>query len=324
MMTGVPNRRGVALLAAIALMILVGLLLAGVIAATAASERSTRLAQLDAGLDHEATFALETAFGDARTYDIADLGAGESRSYRVPIAGALSDTAIVTATRLRGDLVWLVANVSTARGDARRRVSLVARYPSLGVVPLAALTSHGDVTLNRVTFAFDSSGDASCLLPRTGDVVTAFGATVGGDAAPVTLVQTSAGDSVAYGLTSRQLAQVDSADARGMLGAIPVTRVHGDTSITGGELDGVIIADGAIAITGPFSVHGLLIARGVIRATSGGFTLVGGAMSFATSPGPAIDVSDASLTFSPCTIARVLRRAFRPVRVHRRSWAELF
>ena len=105
-----------------------------------------------------------------------------------------------------------------------------------------------------------------------------------------------------------------------------MVRVHGDTTIAGGTFDGLMIVDGALTITGPFAATGLIVARGPIVTTGGGFALTGAMLSFAKPPSGeyALDLGGASIRFSPCVVARAIRRSvtLRPVR--ERSWSEFF
>ena len=101
----------------------------------------------------------------------------------------------------------------------------------------------------------------------------------------------------------------------------------GDTTISTGSFDGILMVDGALTIAGPFTMSGLIVARGAIDATAASsLSLVGAVMSFAPrgSGAPAIKFSGVTIRYSRCAVDRALRRALIPRRVVQRSWIELF
>ena len=76
MMTSSRPPRGVALFAALALMSVIALLVAGAAASTRASQRASRLARTDASLTTAADYALANVLADARGLGFADLPLG--------------------------------------------------------------------------------------------------------------------------------------------------------------------------------------------------------------------------------------------------------
>ena len=149
-------------------------------------------------------------------------------------------------------------------------------------------------------------------------MIVAPGAVVsGGDSSRVAM-RPSAADTSGYYLTASQLATLDSAHT--------IVHVRGDTTLTGGSgLDGILIVDGSVTIVGAYRATGLIVARGPIVATGGGFSLTGAALSFATpASAPAIELSDATIRYSICAVARAFRVALAPRPVRQRSWAEVF
>lgn len=316
------ERQGIALLAALALMALIALLVVGAQSTSSLAQRGARLAYGGALLTSAADYGLNTVLADPAGYGLAELPLGQARTWAVPFPAEPPVHLDVSATRLRGGLIWLVANASLAGLDsAQRRFNLIARFPALGAAPTAAIVSRGGVSIGHdVALSVDVAPEADCASPPVADVIVAPGAATGGEGAANVRAaeQTLAGDSASYFLTGGQVAALERGGN--------VRHVHGDTVIAGGSFDGILIVDGALTIAGPFIASGLIVARGRIDAHSGGLVMAGSLMSFARAvPGmSAIDLASAAVRYSGCAVARSLRMAapLRPVR--QRSWAELF
>lgn len=314
------RQSGIALLAAMALVGLVGLLVIGALASSTLAQRGASASESEALLATAADFAASAPLADPEQYGLADLPLGRPRTFSAAIPGASAPSAEVTVTRLRNGVVWLVgAAWSHGRDSAERRISIVARFPVAGPVPVAAVVSRGSVNIGRnVALSLDASPEADCADPPVADILIAPGATTtGADSLRVAQMAVAA-DSAAYHLTVSQVGALDS--------SLNVQHVRGDTTIAAGSFAGVMLVDGALTITGPFSATGLVIARGRIDARAGGLTVVGGLMSFAN-PGAglnAIDLASASVRYSPCAVARAFRAAKPPHPARQRSWAELF
>ncbi|HWH53363.1 MAG TPA: hypothetical protein VN651_17580 [Gemmatimonadaceae bacterium] len=312
-----PARRGMALIAALALMTVLGLLIVGAVGSVVVAQRSAELARIDATLDAAADYAIGTVLADPRGYGLADLALGRARSYSIPLVDA--GRAAVSATRLPGGILWLVAALGAGSPDSgRRTMSLVARFPSLGFIPPAAIVARGGVvTTNAVAFSVDTATDPDCgNRSPPAEVVVAPGSSASLGAGQRVATSSAAGDSASYLLTVAQLAALDS----GVPGA--VVHVRGDTTIASGAFDGVLIVDGSVAVTGAFALSGLLVARDSVTASSG-LTVRGAMMAFGSSQ-VAMRLASGVIEYSPCQIARALRRAARPLPVRGRAWGELF
>jgi hypothetical protein len=309
-----------ALLAALALLALIALLVVGSVATTSLAQRSSRLAHSDALLTAAADYALNSVMSDPAGYALADLPFGQSRAFAFASPGPESITTTVDVTRLRAGVVWLVANSSLAGLDqGERRINLVARFPSVGLLPNAAIVSRGGVSIAAdVSFPSDSSTDPDCAAPTAADIVVAPNASFSGPGVARVSHGASAADSATYFITAGQLAM--------LAGATTVTHVLGDTVISGGSFTGILIVDGSLTVAGPFTASGLLVALGPIDAGAGGLTLNGTLMSFAepTDGSPAVTLAGASIRYGGCAIARAFRVALPPRPVRGRSWAELF
>jgi len=312
-------RHGFALFAALALLGFVGLLVGGAFAAFRLAERSAGGARGDVLLNAAADNAIGWTVSEAPTLrlDTLPLGVAALVAAEPPNASGVNVT--VSVTRLPRNVLWLVVDAQRpGLAGGRRRVNLVARWREPAPMPPAAIVARGDVRLGGgVVVASDTAGDADCRPGPVASVVTAPGSAVTSADSLSIATDAAAQDSAAYLLTARQLQR---------LGGASVVRVAGDTTIAGGAFEGILIVDGALTIGGPFSASGLVVSRGPIAATAGGLAVTGAIMSFAPrSPGrPAIDLGPATLRYSPCVIAKAVRRVvpLRPVRA--RSWAELF
>ena len=225
----------------------------------------------------------------------------------------------VSVTRLPAGVLWMVADALAGADRGHRRVNLVAGFPSLGGRVAGAVTARGDVEIGSdVTFLTDSSTDPECAAAAGRPIAIAPSAIVTGIDSTAIAVSASALDSATYYLTARQLAVLREAGR--------FVHALGDTTISTGAFDGILIVDGALTIAGPFSATGLIVARGAIDATAGSFSLVGAVMSFAPrgSGIAAIKFSGVTVRYSQCAVDRALRRALIPRRVVQRSWIELF
>lgn len=306
-----------AFIAALGLVALLGVLIAGALASSIAARRATWLSQSDAALAASADYALGATLATWQESLLADLPLGVPRAFESTVAQSAAVHATVVATRLPDDLLWLVADARTGGVDrGRRRFGLIARFGVPGPPPPAAIVSRGNVTLGDVVASIDTSGDADCAARGDGaDVVVAPGATWTVADSVRAATDPRALDSATYYLASRQRAWLDS--------AVAVRHVIGDTTIAGGSYQGILLVDGALRITGPFTVTGFVIARGSIEAGDSVF-VTGAIASFATAPQTAISLSSGAIRYAPCVIARMLRRASPPRPVRARSWSEIF
>jgi hypothetical protein len=311
-------RRGIALVAALGVMTLLSLMVAGAFAASLLGERSSRLTFSDASLSASADYAITTVLADPAGYGLADLPFGQPRSFDVVVPGGARAT--VSVTRLPTSVLWLVADASIAGIDqGHRRVNMVARFPTLAVLPPAPIVARGNVIArDSVSFSADTTGDPDCAAANAFDVFTSLGATATVNDSARVGARANAGDSTTYYMSSQQLALLDSTG--------PLVHVRGDTTINGGTFTGILVADGSIAVTGASSFIGLVIARGAITATAGGFSLTGAMMAYGnpTNGTTAIELAHATIRYAPCIVANAMRRASRPKPVRQRSWAELF
>jgi hypothetical protein len=301
-------------------MMLLGLMVAGAFAASLLGEQSSRLTQSDAVLGAAADYAITTVLGDPRGNHLADLPFGQPRSFDVAVPGAASVRATVVVTRLSAGVLWLVVDAVVGGVDqGHRRINVVARFPSPGALPPAAVVARGNVVArDSVSFGVDSTGDPDCAVASMLDVITPSGATVNAGGSARVGALGVAGDSATYYMKARQVAMLDT--------AATVVHVRGDTTIAGGTFSGILLVDGSITVTGPFAVTGLVIARGAMSAIAGGFSVTGAIMAYGDPPrdGVVLEIAHASIRYAPCAIASALKHAVVPRPVSQRSWAEVF
>ncbi|MEO7085560.1 MAG: hypothetical protein ABI442_03370 [Gemmatimonadaceae bacterium] len=314
-------RRGVALFAALMLMVVIGLLAGGAVAASALSQRSLRMARIDATLTAGANYGMSTVLSDADDYGLADLPLGVSR--RIAVASDVGDSVIVSATRLAGNLLWLVSVARSAEPDSGvRRFNTIARFPFPGPIPSAGIMARGNVRLGSdVVLSRDTASAADCRPGAAVDFAVAPGSVVTRVvASPDTLrvlTTPAAADSASYYLLRRQIALLDSGGR--------IVHARADTTVVGGTFMGILVVDGSLTIAGPFHATGFIVVRGGVSAVAGGFELNGALVSFApNAASPAIDLAAATVVFSPCAVSRAFRLAAPPRPVPKRSWAEMF
>lgn len=312
------ERPGVALFAALSLTMIVGLLIAGAVATTRSLQRSGRAERADVALTMDADEALGTVLANLHALAVDDLPLGQRKAISVVVDNARA-SAIVSVTRLPGGVLWLVSDVSGfGADDGHRRTNLVARFPSILPRVGGGIVARGDVELSSdVSVTADSSVEPDCEDPLGAVVSVAPGVQSTVPDTSLVSPRAEAADSATYLLTGRQQSALQCVGR--------FVHVHGDTAITGGAFDGILIVDGSLTITGPFTATGLLVARGPIVA-AGGITIIGSVRSFAESGigKLAIKFSGASIRYSRCAVERALRRALDAHPVTQRSWSEIF
>jgi hypothetical protein len=307
-----------ALVMALTLLALLGIAIAGGLAHTVASQRAATLSQNAALLDAAADRALSIMLGSAGSYGLPTLKLGERRVFTMDGPDAPEVSSSIAVTRLHGGVLWIVAVVTSRRDSlARRRVNLVARFPVVGSPPPAALVSRGSLHLgDDVRFSADTTQDADCEAAVGAAVIVAPGASVRVPAGVRVDTSAAAGDSSTFFLTQRQLSSLSNASG--------VVRVAGDTIIAGGAFEGILIVDGSLSLRGTVAMTGLIIVRGGVDASDATVSLHGALLVYAAPSDVSTILTAASVEYSPCIVARVMRVALSPRVVRLRSWAELF
>lgn len=286
------RRRGVALVAALSLMTLLGLVIVGSIATTTIAERASRASLIDAPLNASAELAAASILADPTAYGLADLQIGIPATLAFPLTSAPGIITSVSTVRMAGGLILVLADARAASDSlSRRRVARLARFPLAELVPRASITSGGPVKFAPdVTVGRDSLTAADCR-------------------------ESAAADSI---VTTDSATLYSAEWQRAALDASSAVHVRGDTTISSGGFTGLLLIDGDLSVTGTFTLNGLAVVRGKVIAhaglvLTGALIAVGGA-----------DLAGASITYSPCLIGQVVRRAVRPRLIRGRGWAEVF
>ena len=104
-----------------------------------------------------------------------------------------------------------------------------------------------------------------------------------------------------------------------LLAPTGVVHVAGNATLSGGSGQGILIVDGVLAITGPVTFAGVVVARAGISVAAGGVGITGLVRAAGSPP-----VAGAlGLTRDAITIQDVLCQSLTPVAVRGRRWQEL-
>ncbi len=285
----VPARPGVALITTLGMTMLLGLLIAGAVAANTLAHRATA-AQLDqAPLVAALDVAAAQALAAADSLHLAELEPGSSSAFDIVVSSSAHTRVSATVTAIGLGILWIALDArSLADTTHRRRAGLIARFPLAGVIPPAPVISQDSATISTDTsVGVDTScGSSSVTSHRSSDSTTVYDAE-----------------------WQRQL----------LASATGVWRVGRDTTVGAVSYEGILIADGDLTIDGSAELRGLVIAHGRLQVRGG--ARVTGAL---VSQYAGVEISASQIRYSPCLVGRVLRRAASARTVHGRSWAELF
>lgn len=327
-------RRGMALVAVLAVVGLLAVLAIATLSVTTRLNQGSALAARDARLDAAASYALATALIEWRQRGLSSLGAGGSRQIVVVVPGSPVSAAVMV-TRLDSALFWIVAE-AVAVDDARRRENMVVRLSIPRTDSMPPLLAGGDVSLSQLfTVVRDS---ASRCAPVAPDLMLGPGAsltTVDGLPSSLTIQRSLAADDptllshIGSLATATLAASADVVLPAGATVPAPLGVVHasGDLTLVGGAGQGVLLVDGLLTLAGPVSFAGLIVARGGIVTTADGADISG---AMRTGPGGTdehgtLDITR-QFTFRPsvCATQTVLRSAVIPRAVSGRAWAEMY
>jgi hypothetical protein len=275
---------------------MLGLLMTGAVAVAVNGQHAARLSTTDGVLIGAADYAAGELLADPRLFGLSDLPLGRGASFAMSVPGAANIQSSATVTRLPSALYWVVARAAMPGTDsARRTVNVVARTIWIGTPPAAPFVARGTTVLSPdVSVEAEPGGEADCAA-----------------AALPAPIETA--DSVALFETPEAFSLGDAAGVR---------IVRRDTVITSGAFDGILMVDGDLTVDGAFDMRGLIVARGRVRSSIG-LRLTGAVISRATGPA-AIDLRGATVRYSPCLVASIVRRVSSIEVVHGWGWTELF
>lgn len=99
-----------------------------------------------------------------------------------------------------------------------------------------------------------------------------------------------------------------------------VVHVNGNATVLGGSGEGILIVEGRLAIVGPFSFSGVIVARGGISVAGPGVTITGMIRAAGAPP----IAGSLTLNTNATVVQDVLIQGVTPTVVKGRRWAELF
>ena len=107
-------------------------------------------------------------------------------------------------------------------------------------------------------------------------------------------------------------------------GRFPIIHLTGDVTITGGQGQGIILADGNLTFGGTFSFYGIIIVRKGFKTIAGGSPKVYGAMMAQDSNlATTAFAGDAVINYSKCALLKTKDATGTPAQLRSRSWVEL-
>ena len=105
----------------------------------------------------------------------------------------------------------------------------------------------------------------------------------------------------------------------------PIIHFTGNTSLTTGTGQGIMLVDGDLTEAGSFTFTGIIIARGTVRATGSGNTVTGMIMAAAVVLGDAVTLTGSTtLQYSSCAVQQVLSTTSPLAVAKGRSWVNLY
>ena len=103
---------------------------------------------------------------------------------------------------------------------------------------------------------------------------------------------------------------------------LPIVRVDGDLTLGGGIGQGILLVNGDLRITGPFTFHGMMIVKGAVDITAPAD--VSGILAAAELRSGAGPVTQLKVHYSKCIIANSLDSAAPLSPLSSRGWIQLF
>lgn len=184
----------------------------------------------------------------------------------------------------------------------------------LGDPPISADSAAGDTS----TYASFGASDWNTLA-ASADVRLA-----GGDMTPSPILtatlpaRCNTGESSNWGDTARS----DPSDP--CEHHFPLIYSEGDLRLNGGAGQGVLLVNGDLDLSAPFTFFGPVIVRGSVRSSGPGVRIHGALMAAQLNSLGASALDGTLITYSSCAIRHALRGSTRPTPVAQRAWADLF
>jgi hypothetical protein len=344
------TRRGFALAAVLAALVVIGALVAGgffVFLETGRLSRSAARAERALGAAERgadsALALLDTAPAGTRPLAVD--------SARITFPGG--SLALVAVTALDSATWWVVVTgaADTALPPLERRINVVAVRDRPALRPRGALTLSAGAELEGVArvdgaaLVPDEYASRCPAAPRDGagavagdrGAVTASGAALVLGAPPI-LVDSAAGDTArAPVLGAARFAELAAWPDAVLDTAVPaLPRPAGrpfPRLLARGNLSlgpdaagaGLLLVDGNLTLAGPFRFDGVIVVRGALHTVGDGIGVRGAvfARSAVLGTGSAAAAGDEQIRYAPCLVSLALDGASRVVRERRRGWMDM-
>jgi hypothetical protein len=363
------KHRGVALVAVLYFLVVCALTIAAVLFAQRSAKRNALSTANGTQLLAAAEAALYSALSSWSSAERSRQAVGSTAASTATNNASVHTTTYVT--RLTSRVFSITSEAMFVSGNVARRVSLLVRLPFDARPVRGALISAVDVTIGaQVRFATDSTpcDTASAAVVLTPNAGLAIDADIPPASQPSMLRDSIADDSSIYlrvadtwwsALAQRadiRLAadaritptpivvagQCSTSDANwgDPLGLIaecahraPLVYVPGDLTIDGGAGQGVLLVEGHLAIAGPFTFSGQIVARHGIETLADNIAISGAVYAWRSSSDASVShaiTNDVRLThattlrYSACDARHGIASWLQPRRVRERAWSELF
>jgi len=369
MTTTSRRRRGVVLASALYYLAALALLIVGTVYASRGARIGATGTVSDAMLAGAIDHAFARRLADWNAPARAKQPVGSAASIEFETVREVIGTASIT--RLGPSLYWVAVESRSANdAAARRRATLIVRALVPQPLVRASIVSQGDVIVGvQARIVADTTTPEDCPTPPAVSLALAPDATLQREGAADTITTIRLVDAArdetfdrfgtesfatlasnadvrlpadtslapttpAHGTCVTARATDDWSDrtaADGCVVAPPIVFAAGDLTITGGSGTGLLLVQGRLRVTGPFTFTGAIVARGGVEITGDGTVITGSVLAArltttsGVTPGASLVVSGRTLLHaSPCAAYRVFASRSGVRSVHARAWLERF
>ncbi|HKW48092.1 MAG TPA: hypothetical protein VJN70_11625 [Gemmatimonadaceae bacterium] len=366
--TCAAKRRGIALVSVLFFLVICALTGAAVLFAQRAARRNAFNTATGAQLLAAAEVALHSAIGNWSSIDRSRQRVGSTVAALANASASVRTTTFVT--RLTSRVFSITSEATRVGGDVARRVSILVRLPFEPPRIHGALISAVDVTIGA---GVRVEVDSTCAVPSAAIILSpgaalSIDADIPPDSRPSIVRDSIAADSSLYlrmadawwselaGRADIRLAadahitpmpiaaggtcaasDANWGDPRGSVAECaeraPLVYAPGDLTIDGGVGQGVLLVEGRLAIAGPFTFSGQIVARHGIETLADNITISGAVYAWRASSDANVShalTSDVRLAHattlrnSGCDAGYGIASRLQPRYVRERAWSELF
>jgi len=105
----------------------------------------------------------------------------------------------------------------------------------------------------------------------------------------------------------------------------PIIHLTGNTTLSGGDGQGILLADGNLTLSGSFTFYGLVLAKGGFTTVPGGSSKIyGSVMAQSINLATTAFNGDVVINYSNCALTQALQYTGVPALNRSRSWSQLF